>query len=391
MRIGVNASFARKPNTGIGQLTINFLKTLVKMQDSIYGLEFVLYLEEDLPENMSLPENFRKRVFLPPYERDDLIRKIWWERYLLPKKVERDKCDVLISLYQSATPIEEPLWHIMIVHDIIPKLFPEYLNNFRKKIYWKLTENAIRGADKIIAVSKRTEKDIIQNLGLDGEKIAVSYEDADEIYKKEIAIEKEAEILKKYKLKPGYIYNGGGLEARKNTEGVIRAYKFLLEKNKVEHFVRDFPRLIISGKLLPQLAPLATDAEKLVKELNLTEHVKLLDFVPQEDLPALYKNASIFVFPSFYEGFGIPVLEAMNIGTPVITSKFSSLPEVGGDSVLYCDPDDIKDMAMVIKNVLLNKDLRETLMRRGKERAKNFDWKKFVGKIINLIRNESAS
>jgi len=112
-----------------------------------------------------------------------------------------------------------------------------------------------------------------------------------------------------------------------------------------------------------------------------------LDFVPQENLPALYANAGMFVYPSKYEGFGIPVLEAMNQSTPVITSKTSSLPEVGGDSVLYCDPDDYKDIAMVIKNVLMNKNLRNTLSRRGKERAKNFSWNKFVKKFLNVVGN----
>ncbi len=388
MRIGINASFVRKPNTGIGQVTINFLKELAKQKTDH---DFILYLEEDLPKNFDLPDNFRKRFFLPAYRRDDLIRKIWWEKYLLPKKIRDDDCDIFISLYQSATIVDEPAWHIMIVHDIIPKLFPEYLNNLRKKIYWQLTEDAIKNADKIVAVSKRTEKDLIQHLGLDGERITISYNDVDEIYKREISPEKEQEVLQKYKLKPGYIYNGGGLEVRKNTEGLIRAYKFLLEKNKNECFVHELPKLAISGKLLPQLAPLATDVEKLVKELNLTQHVLLLDFVPQEDLPALYKNAVVFIYPSFYEGFGLPVLEAMNVGTPAITSKVSSLPEVGGDGVLYCDPDDIKDMAMVMKNVLLNKDLRKTLAHRGKERAKNFNWDKFVKKILNLIQNETTA
>jgi glycosyltransferase involved in cell wall biosynthesis len=119
--------------------------------------------------------------------------------------------------------------------------------------------------------------------------------------------------------------------------------------------------------------------------MNLTSHVKLLDFVPQEDLPALYRNATFFIYPSFYEGFGLPVLEAMNQGTPVITSKISSLPEVGVDSVLYCNPKDIHDIAMVMRNLLKNKDLRETLSRRSRERSQNFSMEGFVEKVMNII------
>lgn len=405
MKIGINASFARKPYTGIGQVTLNFLQKLSNFQFPIslaspdpakrgnfQNCEFILYLEEDFPKGFKLPKNsaslagkFEKRIFLPLWKRDDLIRKIWWEKILLPKKVKKDKCDVFLSLYQSATILPKKIPHIMVVHDIIPKLFPSYLNNARKKKYQNLIENAIRKADKIVAVSSRTEKDLIKHLEINSKKISVSYIDVDPIYKESVSREKSAKILKKYNLSSGYIYNGGGLEARKNIEKLIRAYKVLMERNGNEKFSENFPKLVVSGKLLPKLAPLATDAEKLVKELNLTENVKLLDFIPQEDLPALYENASFFIYPSLYEGFGIPVLEAMNRGIPVIASKKSSLPEVGGDGVLYCDPESVSDMVMVMKNLMKKRNLRETLSKRGKERAKNFSWEKFTEKILNIM------
>lgn len=402
MKIGINASFARKENTGIGQVTVNFLRKLTEFPISSAAADqfpnksqiqnfksqkhkFFVYLERDLPADLKLPENFQKRVFLPPWKRDDLIRKIWWEKFSLPKMTKKDGCDVLLSLYQCPT-VARNTKHVMVVHDIIPKFFPEYLNNWRKKLYWNLTEKAIKKAKKIVAVSKRTEKDLIQHLGIEGEKIAVNYVDVDEIYKKDVSQGKNREVLKKYGLKAGYLYSGGGLEMRKNTEGVIRAYRYLLKLNKNLRFLEEIPQLVISGKLMPELAPLITDAEKLVRELNLTQHVKLLDFVPQKDLPALYANASLFVYPSFYEGFGLPVLEAMSRGTPVIASKTSSLPEVGGDAVLYCDPSDYKDIAMVMKNILTNKALRETLSKRGKERAGYFSWEKFVEKFLNIVR-----
>lgn len=388
MKIGINASFARKPNTGIGQVTVNFLQKLIKSKfksGKLKNLEVVLYLEEDI--DLKLPKNFTKRIFLPVWRRDDLIRKIWWERKLLPKKAKKDKCDVFVSLYQSATVMSEEIKHIMVVHDIIPELFPEYLNNSRKKEYWNLTKEAIGKADKIIAVSGRTEKDLIQHLGIDSKKISVSHIDVDKIYKKEVSESRSKKVLNKYGLKKGYIYGGGGLEVRKNIEELIHSYKVLLESNKKTHLIKDFPQLVISGKLMPRLAPLVTDAEKIVKEINLTKQVKLLDFVPQEDLPALYSNALVFVYPSLYEGFGLPVLEAMNAGTPVIASKKSSLPEVGRDAVLYCNPEDTSDIMMVLRNVILHSHLRDELRRRGKERAKNFSWENFLEKIFGIIEN----
>jgi glycosyltransferase involved in cell wall biosynthesis len=385
IKIGINASFLRKMNTGIGQVTLTFLQTLKNLKADKY--DFVLYLEDEPPKNLKLSKNFETKVFLPVWKRDDLIRKIWWEKYLLPAHVRKDGCDIFISMYQCPTIFPRSIKHLMIVHDIIPKLFPEYLTNSRKKRYWKLTEKGIKNANRIVAVSKRTEKDLIQHLGISPMKITENYIDIDEIYKKEVSEEKNKRVLKKYRLESGYILAGGGYEVRKNVEGVIRAYKLLIGQNKSSRFIHKLPSLVIYGKLIPELAPLATDAEKLIRELDLTKQVRLLDLVPQNHMPALFNNASMFVYPSHYEGFGMPPLEAMNMGLPVIISKVSSLPEIGGDSVLYCNPDDPRDIAMVMRNVMLNKELRDTLSRRAKEKAAHFSWNKFAQKILNIIEN----
>jgi len=385
MKIGINASFARRPNTGIGQVTLNFIKELARIKTEH---EFVLYLEEDLPKDIALPKNFHKEIFKPFWKRDDLVRKTWWEKYALPQKVENDKCcEVFISLYQCPTAFPKRVKHLMFVHDLIPHIFPEYVGNIRKKAYQNFSEGGIHKADKIISVSSRTEKDLIKILDIDPKKITVNYIDVDPIFKKKVTQEQSATVLKKYHLKPGYLYFGGGLDVRKNVEGLILAYNSLLQSNKRSHFLEEVPQLIISGKLMPKMAPLITDVEEMIKKLNLTKQVRLLDMVPQKDLPALYKNASLFVFPSKYEGFGLPVLEAMNQGTPVITSKNSSIPEVGHDGVIYCDPDDTEDLEMVMRNALLKKDLRDVIGKRGLERAKEFSWEKFTKKVLNIIEN----
>ncbi len=390
IRIGINASFVRKPGSGIGQVTSNFLTELA-VSTALFQtaqsdeVEFVLYLEEDLPAGIKLPANFRTVVFLPFWKRDDLVRKILWEKISLPRRAAADGCDVFLSLYQCPTVMPAEIFHIMLVHDIVPKLFPHYLNNARKRLYWQWTEKAIGAAQKILAVSSRTEKDLVQHLGIAAKKIAVNYIDCDALYKKPISLIKIQKVLQKYHLKSGYILAGGGMEVRKNVEGVIRAYAKLLDSNRRAHFVADIPQLIIYGKLLPQLAPLALDAEKLVKELNLTQHVRLLDMTPQADMPALFSSALFFAYPSRYEGFGLPVLEAMAVGCPVITAKTSSLPEVGLDSVLYCHSDDTHDLAMVMRTMLTNPALRKTLRQRGQERAQKFSWKKFTGKIAHII------
>ncbi|MCX6761910.1 MAG: glycosyltransferase family 1 protein [Candidatus Moranbacteria bacterium] len=388
MRIGINASFCRKPQTGIGQVTTSFLKKLIakelKSAKQKNESEYILYLEEDLPKDFVLPKNFQKRTLLPLYRRDDLIRKIWWEKYLLPRHVKKDSCDVFFSLYQCPTTLSGRAKHLMLVHDIIPSLFPEYLDNARRKHYQKLTEKAIAKADKILTVSKRTEKDLIQHLQIPADRISTNYISIDDVYGKLASAETSKKVLKKYKLNPGYIFAGGGMEIRKNISGVIQAYKLLLDKNKNLPFITELPKLVIYGKPLPNLS-LAIDAEKLVKELNLTKQVKFLGAVPQEHLPALFKNAALFVYPSHYEGFGMQILEAMSQGTPAIASKSSSLPEVGLDSILYCHADDTREISLVMKKVLTDKHLRDTLSQRGRERAKLFSWDKFVRRFYGVI------
>lgn len=390
-RIGINASFARKPGTGIGQVTVNFLKKLTEFPTSHSQfpdnkkVEFVLYLEEDA--DFVLPSNFKKMVFLPLWKRDDLIRKIWWEAFSLPRLAKKDGCDALLSLYQCPTVSFSGMPHLMVVHDIIPRLFPAYLGNWRKKLYWLLTERAIKKASRLVAVSRRSEKDIIRTLAVASAKIAVSYVAADEIFGKEVSDKEKEQVLAKYGLKEGYIYHGGGLEVRKNAEGVLRAYKILLEdKGKLS----DVPDLVVSGKLMPELAPLVTDVQELVQGLGIAQKVKLLGFVPQEDLPALYRAAGLFVYPSRYEGFGLPVLEAMHQGTPVITAKTSSLPEVGSDAVLYVDPEDMDEIAQVMRKVLNDSHLAGTLSLRGRQRAAKFTWDSFVSKITAIISAEAA-
>lgn len=384
MRVGINASFVRKLHTGIGQVTLHFLRSIGESTRA----EFVLYSEEPIPNDLGIPQSLSRCAFLPPWRRDDLMRKLWWERWLLPEAAKRDGCDVFISLFQSATVMPKDVRHLMVVHDIIPKLFPEYRNNWRKKTYWNGVERGIRSADKLFSVSSWTERDLIRHLGISPSSISVNRLDVDPIFKRRVTDERNAEVMKKYHLSPGYLYHGGGLEVRKNTEGVLRAYRRLLDRSKSDHFFPMVPPLVISGKCMPELAPLVTDVERIVRELDLTPFVRLLGFVPQEDLPALYANAKLFIFPSRYEGFGLPVLESMSVGTPVLTSKTSSLPEVCGDAALYCRPNDGDDIAGVLGNALRNRELRELLARRGTERAKIFSWHRFTDKILRSAIGE---
>ncbi|MFZ2299825.1 MAG: glycosyltransferase family 1 protein [Candidatus Moraniibacteriota bacterium] len=407
MNIGINASFLRKPGTGIGQVTANFLKELAECQSSnikYQNSEFFLYCEEEPKFDFILPENFHTRTFLPVWKRDDLIRKALWEKQVAHEAVT-DGCDVFLSLYQSSTVFpasriaqrtSSVQKHVMVVHDIIPRLFPEYRGNMRQAFYWKAIERGIRTADHILAISEHTKSDLVRELQIPAEKISVAYLDVAPRFSRAIAPETVADILKKYDLRSGYIYHGGGLEVRKNAETLLRAYALLYAKNQESLPVRQaggirnqdnavIPPLVISGKIFEKTNALATDVRDLVEELGLQEKVKLLGFVPDEDLPALYRGALFFVYPSLYEGFGLPVLEALRMGVPVLSSNASSLPEVGGDTVLYVNPKNIQEMAAQMERLLADGVLRESLIARSASQAVQFSWRSFVEKTLAVL------
>lgn len=386
MKIGINASFLRKPGTGIGQVTLYFLQTLAESASGKTHT-FFLYLEEDADTSYP-PENFQKRVFLPFWKRDDLFRKMLWERRLA-REAAKDGCDVLLSLYQSGTIVPETLRHTMIVHDIIPRLFPEYRGNMRQTLYWKTVEWGIQAVDHtddhIVAISGHTKRDLIRELGIPEEKISVAYPDVAPRFSDVLAPEAAAAVLKRYDLAAGYIYHGGGLEVRKNTEGLLQAYALLRDKEREGTLPFALPPLVISGKIFPKANKLATDVKGLIKALSLEEKVRLLGFIPDEDMPALYKGALFFVYPSLYEGFGLPVLEALRMGVPVLASNTSSLPEVGGEAVLSADASDVAALASQMERLIADDTLRAALVSKCAAQALQFSWKRFVETVLAAI------
>jgi glycosyltransferase involved in cell wall biosynthesis len=374
MKIGINASFLRKSDTGIGQVTRGFINELIKTHPR--KNEYFLYMEEDT--DMELPEKIKKRVFLPRlWRRDDLIRKVLWEKYALPKKVRVDKCDEFISLYQCPTFLPDGIRHKMLVHDLIPKVFPDYLDNWRKKIYFYLSGRAIRHADKVITVSEWSKKDIHKYLGVPLQKIKAAYPSIDERFFGKIDWDRDNEILERYNIYGRYVLYVGGFDFRKNVSALLQAFKLMTLRYGTNEF-----NLVLGGEDKSRYSRLFTDIKSEIKELDLGEKVTLAGFIAQDDLPAIYRHAELFVFPSLYEGFGLTPLEAMASGAPTAVSKSSSLPEVGGDAILYFNPYDIEEMARIINKVLKNSKLKKRLSEKGRERAEKFKWKDFVRKIL---------
>ncbi len=406
MRIGINASFLRKPGTGIGQVTVNFLEKLKEF--SIFNFqfsndestEFFIYTESEFLAQ-DYPRNFHFKNFLPFWKRDDLVRKWLWERQVA-REAMKDGCDAFISLYQSSTVFPASLinhqrssvHHTMVVHDIIPRLFPSYRGNLRQAWHWKMVEQGITQADHIAAVSQQTKNDLVRELHIPESKISVTSPSVAPRFQQRISQETLATILQKYGLSEGYIYHGGGLEIRKNTETLLRAYQQLTMNSQPltdsdQPSIGKIPPLVISGKIHSKKNKLATDVESLIRDLGLTKSVRLLGFIPDADMPALYQGGIFFVYPSLYEGFGLPVLEALSLGVPTLTSAVSSLPEVGGDAVIYADPESIEDVARQMTRLLADETLRTALSAKSAQQARLFNWESFVRDILKSTQGAS--
>lgn len=386
-KIGVNASFLRKPDSGIGQVTFYFIKKLGELQKRNSRFKIILYLEEDFDAayfqtNFNLPVNFEKKVLVNRfYKRDDLVRKIIWEKCLLPRAVKKDGCDLLFSLYQSTTVTTTP--HIMLVHDTVWKIFPEYLNNWRKRVYYWLVDQAIKKTDKILTVSENSKRDAIKYFKLVPEKIQTAWIDCDEIYKKKVKKERLNKVLRKYGLneKEKYIFYVGGFDARKNLTGLFEAYGKLFRIMLKE----EIPNLVLAGKFNAHLTPLVTDLPRKIKEtakeyIFSKDKIKQIGFVEQADLPALYSGAELFCYPSLYEGFGMPPLEAQNIGCPLIVLRNSSLRELfDNKGAIMIDENNPEKIAQAMKKILVNQEVKNELVQAGRENAGKFSWESFVG------------
>jgi len=403
--VGINGSFLRKSATGIGQVSWHFIKTLIQERKSLFDrlsdFQFIVYLEENVPKELlmdvdELPKNIKFKVVSQRfYKRDDLVRKVFWERFWLPRQVKKDGCQKFFSLYQSATVLPRNIKHLMLVHDVVPKVFPEYLNNWRKKIYYKLVDRAVGKAGKILTVSKFSRKEIARFYNVDLNQIEVNYDACDPIFKKELSEEKRKIVLKKYGLDLGekYIFYFGGFDVRKNVGRVIQAYGQLISEFK--EVDEELPNLVLGGQFHKHLVPLVTDIEEEIKqvvsEYEIDEKLfKAIGFVEQEDLPALYQSADVFTYPSLYEGFGMPVLEAMTSKTPVVTSSTTSIPEVISEEAGYLvnNPENVEEIKNQLKEALLDSfEDRQKKINLAFIESEKFSWEKFAENVLSGVES----
>lgn len=379
MIIGIDASFLRKPGTGIGVVTEHTLRALACLPESA-GHRFILYLDADIDTSF-LPKRFVKRVFLPFWTRDDVPRRILWERGLA-REAKRDGCDAFVNLSQSVTtfPGSFGITHLMVVHDLIPILFPTYQGKATERFHTRMIAKALPKAGRILSVSETTKRDIALNFGIPKDRISVAYPDCAPRFRVSVSDEDVTRVLDGYGLERGYLYHGGGLEVRKNTERLLEAYAELCGERE------SVPPLVISGKIHPRRNRLATDVRGIVRKLGIADRVKLLGFVPEGDLPALYRGALLFAYPSLYEGFGLPLIEAFASGVPVLAGRTAgAVPEVAESAALLVDTGAVPEIVSGLRRLLDDPAARETLVGKGTDRIRSFSWDRFAATLLSVV------
>jgi glycosyltransferase involved in cell wall biosynthesis len=366
MRIGIDGNEANiGQRVGIGEYAFELLR-----QFSIYevpDIKYQIYLRESPGEDLPKEgENWQYRV---------IGLKRLWTQIALPLDLysHKPRPDVFFTPTHYA-PRFCPVPTAVSVMDLSYIHFPKL---FRKKDLYQLknwTAYSVKKAKRIFTISKATKDDIIAIYGVAEAKVVVTYPG---IKMQKGSIKSRDFLQRKYAINGKYILFVGTLQPRKNISRLIEAFSMLGMKDIT---------LVVAGKR----GWLFEDILSAPEKFGVNGRVLFLDFVPDEDLPTLYANAACFVLPSLYEGFGLPVLEAMRYGCPTIISKVSSLPEVGGEAALYIDPNDAWDLKEKIERLLTDEKLREYLIKKGKEQVKKFSWEKTTKETLAVLE-EMAS
>jgi glycosyltransferase involved in cell wall biosynthesis len=264
---------------------------------------------------------------------------------------------------------------VITVHDLNFVYYPQFLTAESRRYYNGQIEWAVSRADHILADSYATKSDLVSMLNVSPEKITAVHLAGDPAFHP-LSASEAARVAAKYDLQPGYLLFVGTLEPRKNLPGLLQAYRLLLDSDATIA-----PLVLVGGK-----GWLYEEVFERVETLHLTEHVRFLHDVGDADLPGLYNAAGVLTTPSFYEGFGLPALEAMACGTPVVVSDRASLPEVVGEAGLLVNPDDPQDIAQALQRVLTDKTLRARMRERGLEQAALFTWEKAAREHLAVYR-----
>ncbi|MGQ9500545.1 MAG: glycosyltransferase family 4 protein [Anaerolineae bacterium] len=370
MRIGIDARLVYYSRAGIGQYILRLVEALMRID--ISGDQFVLLQSRKDHTRLDHHPNFtRVSLWTPSHHR--------LEQLTLHFEISRLRLDLLHSP-DFIPPFRRNCKSVITVHDLAFLLYPHFLTKEAARYYGQI-DQAVRRTDHIIAVSESTRRDTIKLLGVPEQKITVIYEAANPIYR---PVDKEAarcHVAEIYGIQESYILFVSTIEPRKNLPGLLQAFRLLRD-----HYKRAEKLVLAGGR-----GWLSEEVFATIEQLGLSNHVYALGRVPSEHLLYLYNAAQMLVHPSFYEGFGLPPLEAMHCGTPTIVSNVSALPEVVGDAAILIDPHDIDGLAAAMWRLLTDEQLRACLIEKGFKRAQMFSPERTAQQTLEVYRRVGAS
>lgn len=298
-----------------------------------------------------------------------------WRTFGITSALKQEKVDLYHGL-SNELPIhigKSGIHSVVTIHDLIFLRYPQFYKPTDRFIYTYKFRQACLQADKVVAISEQTRRDIVSFLHIPENKIEIVYQGCDPVFGLAAAEEVKLAVREKYQITSPYILYVGSMEERKNLLLLIKALKDIKEDISV----------IAIGKRTPY----TETVEAYIRENNLTGRVRLLSNISFSELPAFYQMASLFVYPSFFEGFGIPILEAQLSGIPIIAATGSCLEEAGGPGALYTNPNNEHDLQGLIEAVLNDPKLAASMRKGGLEYARNFDAKKLATDMSNLYKD----
>jgi len=354
MKIGYDGKRAANNLTGLG----NYSRSLIE------------HLADQFPEHQYLvyaPKVKSAKQIDAFFEKDGIELKLpkngafLWRTLNILKDLTQDGCQIFHGLsHEIPLAIQHTrIKSIVTIHDLIFLRYPQYYKFIDRKLYeWK-SKSACRRANKIIAISEKTREDIIDLYGINPEKIEVIYQSCDDSFKTPFPKETLSRIKATYKLPDKYILNVGTIEERKNLKLVVQALKEVNEEYK----------LVVIGKQTAYF----TSVQKEIEKLGLKNRIVFLKNIPFADLPGIYQIADVFAYPSFYEGFGIPIIEALYSAVPVVAATGSCLEEAGGPGSLYVSPDNSEALANAINSIIESPQLQKEMKEKGLKFVQKFD------------------
>ncbi|MFH1583169.1 MAG: glycosyltransferase family 1 protein [Candidatus Falkowbacteria bacterium] len=378
MKIGIDTrALLDARYSGVSEYTLNLVKEILKL-DNKNDYQFFYNCFGDC---LNIPEFTEKNVKLVKYNYPNKILNYFLFKFLNYPKIDKKLgADLFFMPHINFIGLSSASKSLITIHDLSFLKYPEFFS-WRKNFWHKMinVKKLIKRFDCIVAVSENTKRDIVELCGVDENKIKVIYAGVGEEFRKIADERKLLEVRNKYQLPDEFILYLGTVEPRKNVDGIIRAYN---ELRATSYELRDYKLVIAGGR--------GWKSNNIYKEWERSkfkDDIKFLGYVDSKDKSYLYNLAAVFVYPSFYEGFGFPPLEAMASSVPVVASYAASLPEVTGDAALMVDPYNISDITRAMQEILTDESLKNKLIARGLECAKKFNWGNTARKYLEILNN----